>query len=83
MLNPSHGLGRRGEEMAATVPTHFASGRPIAARHQAEVGFMNQSRGLKSLSGRLLGHPLGRQLSQLVIDQRQGCLAALGSSCWI
>jgi hypothetical protein len=32
---------------------------------------MNQRRGLERLAGRLVGELLGRQLAQLVIDQRQ------------
>ena len=42
--------------------------------HQPQVGLMDQGRGLQRLPGRLLGHPLGGELAQLVVDERQELL---------
>ncbi len=64
--DPSHGLGRRGEEVAATVPG------PIGiAADQPQVRFMDQGRGLERLPGRLPRQPLRGQPPQLVVDQRE------------
>ena len=38
---------------------------------------MDQGRGLERLARLLLGQPLGRQLAQLVVDQRQELLGRL------
>ena len=38
---------------------------------------MDQGRGLERLAGLLLGQPLGGQLAQLVVDQRQELLGRL------
>ena len=39
--------------------------------HQADVGFVDQGRGFERLPWLLLSELLGRQLAQLVVDQRQ------------
>ena len=46
--------------------------------HQPDVHLVDQGRGLKRLPRLLLGHLLGRQLPQLVIDQGQELLRGLG-----
>ena len=61
--------------MAAAVPLRGQSA------HQPQVGLVDQGGGLQSLAGLLLGQPLGRQLAQLVVDQRQELLRGLGSPC--
>jgi hypothetical protein len=38
--------------------------------HEPDVRLMDQRRGLQSLAGLLLGHLLGRELAQLIVDQR-------------
>ena len=48
---------------------------------QPEVRLVDQGGGLERLAGLLLGQPLGGQLAQLVIDQRQELLGGLGSPC--
>ena len=68
----AHGLGRRGEEVAAAVP---APGRLVA--DQPEVGLVDQGRGLERLARLLLRQPLGGELAQLVVDQRQELLGRL------
>jgi hypothetical protein len=59
-------LGRGGKKMASAVPV-----LRLLHVHESDVGFVNQSGGLQSLAGLLLGHPLGRQLAQLLVDKRQ------------
>ena len=44
------------------------------AVHQPQVGLVDQGGGLQRLAGLLLGQLLGRQLAQLVVDQRQELL---------
>ena len=68
-----HGLGRRGEEMAAAVPIARAS-----RSDQPQVRLVDQGGGLERLPGLLLRQPLGGQLAQLVVDQRQELLGGLG-----
>ena len=58
---PSHGFGRRGEEMAAAVPRR--RGTRSFALHQAQVRLMNEGRGLDRLSRRLSSELLGRESS--------------------
>ncbi len=48
--DPAHGLGRRGEEVAAMVPVLI---RVVA--DQPHIGLVNQGSGLKRLTGPLLG----------------------------
>ena len=38
---------------------------------ESQVGLVDQRRGLERLAWLLLRHPLGRQLAQLVVNQRQ------------
>src|SRR5262249_5504651 len=64
-----HGLGCRGEEMAAAVPL-----LSLLRVYQPQVRFMDQGRGLQGLTRFLLRQPLRRQLAQLVIHQRQQML---------
>ena len=48
---------------------------------QPQIRLVDQGRGLERLAGLLLGQPLGGQLAQLVVDQRQELLGGLGSPC--
>ena len=64
-----HGLGGGGEEVPPAVPA-----RGVARAYEAQVGLVDQGRGLEGLPGPLLGQLLGRQPAQLVIDQRQELL---------
>ena len=64
--DPPHGLGRRGEEVAASVPG------PVGIdADQPQVRLVHQRRGLERLPGRLPRHPLRGQPPQLVVDQGQ------------
>ena len=45
---------------------------------QPEVRLVDQGGGLERLAGLLLRQPLGGQLAQLVVDQRQELLGRLG-----
>ena len=47
------------------------------AADQPQVGLVDQGGGLERLAGLLLGQLLGRQLAQLVVDQRQELLGRL------
>ena len=67
----AHGLGRGGEEVAAAVPARVV--RP----DEPEVGLVDQGRGLERLARLLLRQPLGGELAQLVVDQRQELLGRL------
>src|SRR5262249_28798499 len=63
------GVGGGGEEVAAAVPV------PGRLRvHEPEVGLVHQGGGLERLAGLLPGQAMGRQLAQLLIDQRQELL---------
>ena len=62
--NPAHGLGGGGEEIPAVFPWVVLLGN-------SQPGFVNQSRGLQSVSGRLCRHLGGRPAAQLFINQRQ------------
>ena len=60
-----HGFGGGREEMRLTVPI-------LAVRtNQLQVGFMDKSRRLQSLAGRLLRQASGGQFAELAIDKRQ------------
>jgi hypothetical protein len=39
--------------------------------HQPDIGFMDKSRCLERLAGRLSGNLLGGQMTQLLVDQRK------------
>src|SRR5262249_21210357 len=61
--NPAHGLGRRGEEMAAAIPAPFL----LLSRH-AQVGFVHERRRLERLVPLALARQTGsRQLAEFVI----------------
>jgi hypothetical protein len=60
-----HRFSRCGEEVASALP----AGVPLP--DQPQVRLVDQGRGLERLPGLLLGHPLGSQLAQLLVDQRQ------------
>ena len=49
-----------------------------SASDQPQIRLVDQGRGLERLAGLLLGQPLGGQLAQLVVDQRQELLGGLG-----
>ena len=51
--------------------------RAWPAPDQPQVGLVDQGRRLQRLAGLLLGHPRGRQLAQLVVDQRQELLGGV------
>src|SRR5262249_24553188 len=70
--DPSHRLGSGREEVAATVPV-----LGLLYVHEPDVRFMNQGRGLKRLPGLLLRQLLGRELTQLVVDQWQELLCGV------
>lgn len=67
--DPAHRFGRGPEEMAAAIP--LGLGRRVAGADQTEPGFVDEGRGLESLTGRFLGEAGGGQFSQLLIDQRE------------
>ena len=50
----------------------------LAGVDEPEIGLVDQGRGLEGLAGLLLRQLPGRQLAQLVIDQRQELLGRLG-----
>jgi hypothetical protein len=69
----AHFLGRRGEEVAATIPV---PGDVLADKPR--VRLMHQGGGLERLAGILLRQPLGGELAELIINQRQQLLGGLG-----
>src|SRR5262245_41974957 len=84
MLNEdaAHGLGSRCEEVPAAVPVWLVlTGLTRGAAYQTQVGLVDQGSGLKRLPGRLLGQPLGGELAQLCIDEREQ-LARRGGVAW-
>jgi len=72
--NSAHGLGRRGEEVAPTVPAL----RLVS--NEAEIRFMDKSRRLQCLAGWLVGELLSRQQPQFFVDQRQELVRSPGVS---
>jgi hypothetical protein len=44
---------------------------------------MNESRGLRCLSGFLIGHPDDGEFAQLLINEGSNSSAAFGLPCWI
>ena len=62
----AHRLGRGGEEVAAAVPAAAA-----VDVDEPQVRLVDQGRGLERLPRLLARQPLGGQLPQLVVDQRQ------------
>jgi hypothetical protein len=67
--NPPHGLSGGREEVVSAVPV-----LSFLHIHQADVRLMDQCRGLEGLARLLLGHLLGGQLPQFVVDQGQELL---------
>src|SRR5439155_3487169 len=67
--DPPHGLGGGGEEVPAAVPVWG-----LLDIDQADVGFVDQGGGLQRLAWPFVRHLFGRQLAQLVVDQRQELL---------
>ena len=57
-------------------PRLFQPGSSVA--DEPEVRLVDQGGGLEGLPGLLLGQPLGRELAELVVDQRQELLGRLG-----
>lgn len=73
--NASHRFGRGREEMPAAIELLVAD--------QPEVRLMDEGRGLNRLIRGFVRHPCGRELSQLVVDERKqfgGRLAVAGRS---
>jgi hypothetical protein len=71
-LDAPHRLGGGSEEVAPAVP-----GLSVAAADQAQIGFVNKCGGIERLAGLFLGHLVGREPAQLVIDQRQELLGGV------
>src|SRR5438132_12880349 len=74
--NPTHRLCGGSEEVAAAVP-----GMPLLtlrALNESNVGFVDQRRRLERLARLFLGQLLRRQLAQLIVDERQELLSAVG-----
>ncbi len=71
--NAAHGLGRRGEEVAATVP-----GRGLPVLGQAQPGLVDQRGRLEGLAGRQLSHLVAGKAAQFLVDQREQLLRLLG-----
>ena len=68
-----HRLGRGGEEVRLAVE--------VLVPDQPQVSLMNQGGGVEGVPGFLRGHPRGRELPQLVVDEREQvgrCLAITG-----
>jgi hypothetical protein len=75
----AHGLGSGREEVPPAVPARLVTGGlTCPGRHQPEVRFMHESRGLERLPRFLMGQPLRRQLAQLVVNKRQELLGSVG-----
>ena len=60
--DPTHGLSGSDEEMLRTVP------RPARGMSKPQPGLMNQRRGLQSLPRLFVGHFLGGQSPEFVVD---------------
>jgi hypothetical protein len=70
--NVAHRLGGCGEEVGTALPVLAVGAR------QAQPRFMDQGRGLKGLTRRLLGHPRAGESAQFFIDQWQQFLGGRG-----
>src|ERR1019366_5440915 len=57
-----HQLSRNGEEMGAILPLH------ALVIHQAQVGFIDQGRGLEAMAGALMSHVAARQAVEFVVN---------------
>src|SRR5262245_4037252 len=64
--DPTHRLGSGGEEVSAAIPA-----LRLVRVHQTQIRFMNERRGLQRLTGLFLREPPGRELSKLLVDERQ------------
>jgi len=60
----AHGLGGSGKKVSPVLPVLMISA-------EAQPSLMHERRGLRSLTGRLPGHPRRRQTPQFIINQRQ------------
>ncbi len=60
--NTPHQLARKREKMRTILPLH-----PLAV-DQAQVGFMDQGRGLQAMSGSLAPHVMMREAAEFRID---------------
>jgi hypothetical protein len=63
--NSPHRLSRSGEEMAAALPAPRLN---VIGANQPQIRFMNESCGIKRLSGFFVGEFLHRQTSQFGVD---------------
>ena len=70
-----HQLRRDGEKVRAALPPH------TAGIDQAEVGLVDQRRGLELVAGPLAGHVAMRQLMQFVLDERHQLRQGVFISC--
>jgi hypothetical protein len=73
----AHGLGGGSEELLMIRPAGF-----IGRSNQFEKSFMDESRRLKGVAGRLRGQAGGSKFAKLVVDERQkisGSLVIPGS----
>ncbi len=61
--HPPHRLGRGGEEVRLAVE--------VLVPDQPHISLMNQGGGVEGVPGSLGGHPRGRELPQLVVDERE------------
>src|SRR5262249_48185683 len=68
-----HGLGGGGEEVPAAVPVPG-----LLPARQPQVRLVHQRGRLQGLAGLFVGQFLGRELAQLVVDQRQELLRGRG-----
>jgi hypothetical protein len=64
--DPPHGFGGCGKEVSAAVPV-----LRLFAVQQAQVGFVDEGRGLQRLAGILLRHADCGEVPQLVVNERQ------------
>jgi hypothetical protein len=64
--NAPHGLGRGGEKVPPVAPR-----LDFVHIHKTKIRLVDERGGLDRLPGRLVSKSLGRQLPQLLVDQRQ------------
>ena len=69
----AHGLGGGGEEVAAIGPDAVAVARVaiVAGLDEPQVGLVDERGRVEGLAGLFVGELLRRELSELVVDQRQ------------
>jgi hypothetical protein len=73
----AHGLGRGGEEMAATVPWLVC-----VAPDQPQIRLVDQGGRLQRLPRLFVGQTLPRESAQLVVDQRQQLPRGVRIACF-